>query len=141
MGARTESKDFYRAKSLQSLRYGLNRYLTSPPHNKRFNILTDTAFHSSNELFRVAMQELKAEGKADVKHTPAISKEDLKTLYASRYMNPDTPTGLGNKVQFDIRFYFFRRGLENFEKMTKETFEVKQDSSTGPWTGVCCEKA
>lgn len=46
-------------------------------------------------------------------------------------MSPNTPTGLLNKVQFDVRFYFFRRGLENFEKMTKDTFEVKMDQTTG----------
>ncbi|KAK7094672.1 hypothetical protein V1264_006191 [Littorina saxatilis] len=131
MSVRTEKNELYRGKSLQALMYGLNRYLSYPPHNKPFNIMTGSQFHSSNELFKVAMQELKAEGNADVKHTPAINQEDLKTLYASKFMSPNTPTGLLNKVQFDVRFYFFRRGLENFEKMTKDTFGVKIDQTTG----------
>ena len=74
----------------------------------------------------ILVNELKAEGKADVTHTHPISKADLKTLYSSKFMSPNTPTGLGNKVQFDVRFYFFRRGLENFEKMTKDTSRLKK---------------
>jgi hypothetical protein len=129
--ARTTQGELYRGKSLQALRYGLNRHLQAPPHNRQINILKDKDFNSSNQMFFLAMQELKAEGKADVKHTNAIEPQDLRKLYSSKFMSPDTPTGLLNKVQFDIRFYFFRRGLENMEKMTKTTFEIKTHLSSG----------
>ena len=33
-------------------------------------------------------------------------------MYTSMYLNPTTPVGLQNKVQFDIRLYFCRRGME-----------------------------
>jgi len=34
-------------------------------------------------------------------------------------------------VQFDIRLYFCRRGMENIPAMTKSTFEIKTDPKTG----------
>ena len=46
-------------------------------------------------------------------------------------MDPDnTPRSLQNKVQFDIRYYFCRRGGENIHSMTKETFELSFDVDT-----------
>ena len=37
-------------------------------------------------------------------------------------MNPDKgPEALQRKVQFDLRFYFCRRGMDNMEKMKKMT--------------------
>ena len=35
---------------------------------------------------------------------------------------------LQTKVMFDIRFYFARRGAENFKNMTIDTFEVVHDA-------------
>ena len=42
-------------------------------------------------------------------------------------MSCDSPRSLADKVQFDIRFYFCRRGCENMHAMTKDTFEVCVD--------------
>jgi hypothetical protein len=35
------------------------------------------------------------------------------------FFSPNTPFGLYNKVQWDIRLYFLRRGAENMRSMTK----------------------
>jgi hypothetical protein len=78
----------------------------------------------SNDSFKTAMRELKEEGKANTENTPIIEQKDLQKLYNSMFMSPETPYGLANKVQFDIRYYFFRRGQENMEKMRKDTFEI-----------------
>ena len=44
-------------------------------------------------------------------------------------MDPDKgPKELQNKVQFDVRFYMIRRGSENIETMTKETFKLEYDT-------------
>jgi hypothetical protein len=40
-------------------------------------------------------------------------------------MCTDTPSELANIVQYDIRMYFFRRGMENMHQMTKSNFAVK----------------
>ena len=39
------------------------------------------------------------------------------------------PSGLLNKVWFEIMYYLCRRGQENLRSMTKETFEVAVDST------------
>ena len=41
------------------------------------------------------------------------------------------PQQLQNKVQFDIRYYMLRRGAENLDKMTKNTFKLEYDSESG----------
>jgi len=41
-----------------------------------------------------------------------------------------TPAGLLNKVQFDIRLYFCRRGIVKMVAMTKNTFGLKINSTT-----------
>ena len=45
-------------------------------------------------------------------------------------MCTDTPSGLANKVQYDIRMYFLRRGMENIHQMTKSSFAVQVDPKT-----------
>ena len=46
-------------------------------------------------------------------------------------MVPDiSPATLQTKVQFDLRYYFCKRGEENFYSMTKDTFELKFDTET-----------
>jgi hypothetical protein len=54
-------------------------------------------------------------------HYPAITETDRRKLYTSLYVSPKTPLELQNKVQFDIRFYFCRRGNENMPQMRKST--------------------
>ena len=38
---------------------------------------------------------------------------------------------LQEKVQFDFRYYFFRRGAENMKDTTKSTFVIQTDLNTG----------
>jgi hypothetical protein len=59
-----------------------------------------------------------------------VSEEDRKKIYSSVHTSPNTPFGLYNKVQWDIRLYFFRCGAENMRSMTKNTFIVKIDPET-----------
>jgi hypothetical protein len=121
----------YKISSLENWRYGLNRYLRSPPYNKTFNIIKDEAFNEANVNFKTATAELRRMGLGTVTHHPNINKSDLIKLYSCIYCSPNTPSGLYTKVQFDIRLYFFRRGQENMHLMTKTTFGVETDSSTG----------
>ncbi|XP_062605952.1 uncharacterized protein LOC134274725 [Saccostrea cucullata] len=77
------------------------------------------------------MAELKREGLGTITHHPVIDESDRTKLYTSIYLNPATPSGLFNKVHFDIRLYFFRRGCENITDMTKNTFVIRKDLKTG----------
>jgi hypothetical protein len=53
----------YKANSLESQRHGLNRYLKSPSHSRKLDIIKYTAFNEANESFKLAMKELKAAGR------------------------------------------------------------------------------
>ena len=44
-----------------------------------------------------------------------------------------SPLTLQRKVQFDIRFYFARRGCKNMEKMLKDDFKLCFDAKTETW--------
>ncbi|CAG2220574.1 unnamed protein product [Mytilus edulis] len=115
----------YKASSLESIRHGINRYLKAPPHSKTFDIVKDSPFNDSNANFKAVLAESKRFGLGDVEHFPVINEVDRETLYTSMYLSSTTPTGLANKVQFDIRLYFCRRGIENMHNMTKSTFAIK----------------
>ncbi|XP_062591867.1 uncharacterized protein LOC134253355 [Saccostrea cucullata] len=75
--------------------------------------------------------ELKREGLGSIVHHPVTAETDRTKLYTSVYLNPATPSGLFNKVHFDIRLYFFRRGCENISNRTKHTFVIKKNVKTG----------
>ncbi|XP_071135474.1 uncharacterized protein KIAA1958-like [Mytilus edulis] len=121
----------YKASSLESIRHGINRYLKAPPHSKTFDIVKDSPFNDSNANFKAVLAESKRFGLGDVEHFPVINEVDRETLYTSMYLSSTTPTGLANKVQFDIRLFFCRRGIENMHSMTKCTFTIKTDIKTG----------
>lgn len=76
------------------------------------------------------MVEMKRMGLAVVDHHPVINEADRSKLYTPMFMNQETPLGLANQVQFDIRLYFFRRGMENMEKMRKTDFRAHTDPKT-----------
>ena len=123
--ARTVTGDHYKASSLMNFRHSLNRLLQSVPFDRNINVVKDPAFRQSNETFKTAMRELKTLGNGEVDHYPQITLSDLRKIY--NFMSCDSPRSLADKVQFDIRFYFCRRGCENIHAMTKDTFEVCVD--------------
>ena len=63
LDVRTQEGKMYKANSLQSQRHGLNRYIKSPSHSRKLDIIKDTAFNDANESFKLAMKELKAAGR------------------------------------------------------------------------------
>lgn len=121
----------YKVTTLEHFRNGINRYLKLPPHSKKIDIMKDQDFNESNECVKTAVSELKANGKGVVNHHAVICQSDRQNLYTSIHMNPYTPHGLANKVQFDIRLYFCRRGCENMDKITKNTIVIQTDNDTG----------
>lgn len=66
----------YKATSFELIRYGLNRYLKSPPHNKEFDIVKDSCFTDANTNFRAQMAEMKRMGLAVVDPHPVINEAD-----------------------------------------------------------------
>ena len=128
MDARTVKGEFYKVSSLENFRHSLNRYLQSL--EKKIDIIKDPDFSEANMAYKAALVELKKAGKGTIERYPLICESDREKLYSSELMNPTTPKGLSNKVQFDIRLYFSRRGSENITSMTKHTFCIKTDPDT-----------
>lgn len=134
--ARTVTGELYKASSLENLRHSLNRYLQSPPHSRlHVDIVKNVRFQEANEAYKSAIKELKSVGKGSVTHYRRISDSDLQKIYQSVDIN--TPTGLMQKVQFDVRFYFCRRGMENMPNMNKNTFATKTHASGVLYVYIC----
>ena len=74
----------------------------------------------SNTCFKNMLKTIIKSGKGDINHYPEIEPEDVKKLYSSFDLN--SPTGLLEKVWFDIMFFLCRRGCENLRDMNKSTF-------------------
>ena len=61
-----------------------------------------------------------------------FSLSDLNTIYNSVYFDPTRDVkSLQRKVQWDIRYYFTRRGAENIHGMEKDHFIVMTDRKSG----------
>ena len=131
MDLRKSNGEKYKVTSLENIRHSLNRYLQAPPYKRNIDLIKGVEFRESNINFRAVLAELKREGKGFVQHHEVISDKDLQRIYNSIHLSTQTPTGLLQKVQFDIRLYFFRRGAENMHNMTVDTFCVKTDPNTG----------
>ncbi|XP_053382418.1 uncharacterized protein LOC123541472 isoform X2 [Mercenaria mercenaria] len=128
INARTKDGTMYKSKSLTHMRYSLNQYFKSPPHSRNFDILHDEEFAHANKVFKVALQEILASGKGGITHHPIISNSDLITLYSSNCLSTNTPSGLQNRVQMNIRLTFCCEVNEKMAKMTKSTFMFAIDS-------------
>ncbi|KAK3088834.1 hypothetical protein FSP39_024307 [Pinctada imbricata] len=130
MDLRKSDGDKYKVTSLENIRHSLNRYLQAPPYDRNIDLIKGLEFREANLNFRAVLAELKREGKGFIQHHEIISDKDMQILYNSVHLTPNTPTGLLQKVQFDVRLYFFRRGSENMHSMMKDTFMVKTDPNT-----------
>ena len=125
---RTETGDYYKKSSLESLKYGLTRYLRD-----ECDIDMDSdEFKGQEDAFKAVKKDLVNRGKGDIEHKQPISRPDLVKLYTEYTKNhafdPNTPVGLQQKVFFEILLYLCRRGRENLRDMNKETFAVTKDS-------------
>ena len=77
------------------------------------------------------LSDEEVERKRKTKHYPPLTDIDRQKLYTSLFFNTDTPTGLQNKVQYDVRYYFAIRGAENMQTMTNSSFILGTDPDTG----------
>ena len=56
----------------------------------------------------------------------------MNKIYTSPVLDPNRNVrSLQRKVQWDIRYYFARRGAENIHAMLKDDFKIFTDSTTG----------
>ena len=98
--ARRKDKQPYTKSSLTAIRFGLCRHIKNSRPD--VDIINGPEFEEANRVFKAKTVELKRQGKAKVEHKPP---EDLKKLYRSQTFDMATPTGLQNKVWFEVMLF------------------------------------
>ena len=105
-GARNKSGDLYSKKTMQAIRFSLQRYFLE---TRQVDITKDEKFSKCGKTFQALMIKLKATGKAAVKHHPAIyTEEDMTKILNS--LDLSSADGLQKKVFLDTMLYFARNG-------------------------------
>lgn len=124
--ARKEDGDMYKVSTLKSFHFGLNRYLKGQPHCKNYDLRFHPAFKTSYETLKSICTEYGVVTEEGIKYNP-IPERDLHKLYASPLLSTDTPKGLFNKVQFELRLLVCGSIFEKFHTMEKDYFIVAKD--------------
>ena len=126
-GARRQNGVLYSKKTMQALRFSLQRHFLD---TRSVDITKDKLFSQSEKTFKTVVKNLKATGKAVVKHHPAIPKEDMTTILQS--LDLSSADGLQKKVFIDTMLYFANRGMENLREMKPGDFILHEaDGNNG----------
>ena len=122
--ARSKSGQLYSKSSLISIRSSLNRYLNEPPHCRALDLTKDPELRGANLTLAAVIRRLEAQGAGPVVQKQAITRGDLRALYArgSGCFDGRTPLGLLNKVWFETCMYFCTRGRENQRELREDSF-------------------
>ncbi|XP_072040965.1 uncharacterized protein [Amphiura filiformis] len=117
---RKEDGTLYTKKSMQGIRYGVQRHFQDL---RGWDIVKDNEFTESNKSFKAMLVKLKQEGLGYVKHKPTTPKPDFEKIQAS--MDTSSPKGLQNKVFVDIMLFLCNRGQENLRSMKESDFIIE----------------
>lgn len=121
---RKEDGTLYTKKSMQGIRYGLQRHFQSL---RGWDVVKDVEFKESNKSFKAMLVKLKDEGLGYVHHKATIPQSDFTKMQASSSLDTSTPRGLQNKVFVDLMIFLCNRGQENLRSMTPSDFRVETD--------------
>ncbi|KAL4630973.1 BTB/POZ domain-containing protein KCTD1 isoform X1 [Arapaima gigas] len=125
--ARSKSGQLYSKSSLISIRSSLNRYLNEPPYCRTLDLTKDPELRSANLTLAAVIRKLEEQGAGPVVQKQAITRGDLRKLYASSVFDTATPFGLLNKVWFETCMYFCTRGRENQRELEEDSFGLAVD--------------
>ena len=121
---RKEDGSLYMKKSLQYIRYGIQRHYLD---NCNIDICSNALFPKSVRMYKAVLIKLKREGLGSTKHKEAISHADMEKIQTSAQLDCLIPAGLQNKVFVDILTYFCNRGRENVRLFKASDFSVCVD--------------
>lgn len=125
--ARSKSGQLYSKSSLISIRSSLNRYLNEPPFCRTLDLTKDPELRSANLALAAVIRRLEEQGAGPVVQKQAITRADLRRLYASAAFSARSPFGLLNKVWFETCMYFCTRGRENQRELEEDSFGLATD--------------
>ena len=108
---------------------GLSRHLISPPYDRKLNLMHDTAFQGTNQVFYGLIRTLKQQGLDRIVHKSALTQADFKKLYSCGILDTNNPVTLQNKVFVEVNLHFCRRGREGLRELNKDSFVKKSDSN------------
>ncbi|ESO87289.1 hypothetical protein LOTGIDRAFT_65112, partial [Lottia gigantea] len=125
---RTKTGEYYSYSSLTSFRYSLNRYFQSMAEGKRFDIIENSEFFNSNEIFSTVIKSLKLKStdKGD-KNKLFLTSDELRQIYLQVFAE-DSPKTLQYKVWFEVAVYFNKGGRSKQRILTKNCFIFGNDA-------------
>ena len=94
------------------------------------NIITDTRYIQTNEVFNGCKAKAKKEEKGARKHKQEITNEDMTQLgvyFMHDLEKEPNPRKLQQCVMLYIIYFFCHRGQENLHDMTQDTYGIKKD--------------
>jgi hypothetical protein len=133
--ARNQKKDLYKKTTMNSIRSGLNRHITSRRRHNGLSVVDltkDVEFNSANAMFKAMGRKLKDAGKANIEHHPPLELADLTTWRQYFVSNMNDPKVLQQCVFVNLVVHFARRGRENLRKIKIADYAVTQDAD-GDW--------
>ena len=83
-GARNKAGEMYCKKTMQAIRYGLQRHFQT---TRNVDIVKGTEFKGSNKIFKAFLAKLKKSGKGNVKQHPPVSPSDMEHIQESLDLN------------------------------------------------------
>lgn len=123
LSARRQDGSHYKKTSLLSIRAALDRYLRSPPLNKKFSICDGIQFNEANKALNSYLKHLASTGKiAGTIHKNPVTAEIIQKLFeAGELASAETtnPRALLQTTWFYVSLYFGKRGRENQSLMKK----------------------
>eukprot|EP00057_Strongylocentrotus_purpuratus_P027882 XP_011682356.1 PREDICTED: uncharacterized protein LOC587622 isoform X1 [Strongylocentrotus purpuratus] len=122
--ARNKKGDLYALKSMQSIRFGLQRYFLE---SRGIDIIRSDEFSLSHKTFGAVSHKLKRFGKDKVRHHPQITVDDMARMQAS--LDLSIPQGLQHKVFLDTVLYFGRSGMRNLRTTRPGDFVLHQENN------------
>ena len=144
VSAKKQDGTFYSKKSLISIRAALERHLRSPPRNRPFSIVGDSAFSSANKTLNNLLKTLSKSGQiAPTVHKRPLTKDHIEKLYEEGEMvncDNQNPTKLQQTAWFYISLFLGNRGRENQHAMKKYMMTARETPTGEKYYELCRER-
>lgn len=128
LSARKQDGSHYKKTSLLSIRAALDRYLRSPPLNKKFSICDGIQFNEANTALNSYLKHLASSGKiAGTIHKNPLTAEIIQKFFESGELasaDTNVPRALLQTTWFYVSLYFGKRGRENQSLMKKSMLRL-----------------